>query len=157
GMKIHPSDAGVPDGGDAGQISTCGMNGATQEQGETCGCDQECKSKHCVEGVCCDTACANGCQTCTAPDAGGTCLQRPAGTRPRRPPDARAASPPGGGREGYWAAGGACRNYGPTVTCQGGTCNGNSVVGAYACDGMGSCKPGVTLMFCLPYKCDTSS
>jgi hypothetical protein len=156
GSTVHP-DAGLPDGGDAGGTSTCGMNGATQEQGETCGCDAECKSTHCVEGVCCDTACTNGCQTCTAPDAGGTCLLRTAGSKPRKPADCTADSPTSCGLDGTCDGAGACRNWGPTVTCQGGTCNGNSVVGAYACDGLGSCKPGVTLMFCLPYRCDTTS
>jgi hypothetical protein len=156
GTTMHP-DGGPTDAGDAGAINTCGMNGATQEQGQTCGCDSECKSKHCVEGVCCDTACTNGCQTCTAPDAGGTCLQRTAGTKPRKPSDCTADSPVSCGLDGFCDGAGACRNYGPTVTCQGGTCQNNSVVGAYACDGMGSCKPGVTLMFCLPYRCDATS
>ncbi len=150
-------DAGTPDGGDGPPTSTCGMNGATQGQGETCGCDGECKSDHCVEGVCCDSACTSGCQTCTAPDAGGLCVQRPAGATPRKPSDCTKDSQVTCGQDGFCDGAGKCRDYGATVTCQGGTCNGDSVVGAYACDGQGSCKPGVTLMFCLPYRCDSTS
>ena len=152
---IH--DGGPVDGGDGPPTSTCGMNGATQGQGETCGCDNECKTGHCVEGVCCETACTSGCQTCTAPDAGGLCVQRPAGATPRKPSDCTKDSQVTCGQDGFCDGAGKCRDYGATVTCQGGTCNGDSVVGAYACDGQGSCKPGVTLMFCLPYRCDSTS
>ncbi len=150
------TDGGTPDG-DAGPANTCGMNGATQGQGDNCSCDNECKTGYCVEGVCCDKPCTEGCQTCTAPDAGGTCLQRPAGANPRKPSDCTKDSQISCGQDGLCDGAGKCRNYGATVTCQGGTCNGDSVVGAYACDGQGSCKPGVTLMFCLPYRCDSTS
>ena len=71
------------------------------------------------------------------PTRGGTCLQRPAGSTPRKTSDCTADSPATCGLDGYCDGAGACRNYGPTITCQGGTCNGDSVVGAFACDGDG--------------------
>src|SRR5512144_1673974 len=44
--------------------NTCWKNGsapdmgaASRQQGDTCGSDGDCDTGHCVDGVCCDTAC----------------------------------------------------------------------------------------------------
>lgn len=45
--------------------------------GQSCGAGSECDSGNCVDGVCCDTACAGTCEACTAAKKGagsdGTC------------------------------------------------------------------------------------
>ena len=45
-----------PDGGGPDQtVSTCGATGPQIAIGNSCGCDAECVSDHCVDGVCCAT------------------------------------------------------------------------------------------------------
>jgi hypothetical protein len=155
-MKVAPHPDGGGRDGDAGSGSTCGMNGPTQGLGAVCACDAECGSGHCADGLCCDRACANGCETCSAPDAGGTCIRRSFGASPRRPADCVADTASTCGLDGTCDGAGACHFY-LGNTCVGGTCSGDSVVGAYACDGNGACKPGITQMLCVPYTCDPSS
>lgn len=41
--------------------------------GEACTANTDCSSAHCVDGVCCATACDGECQTCIKPDAEGLC------------------------------------------------------------------------------------
>ena len=50
--------------------------------GEACTSDEGCSTGTCAldEGVCCDTACAGPCQSCTEPGAQGQCTVAPAGT-----------------------------------------------------------------------------
>ena len=147
GMSTHV-DGGV-DGGDA---TTCGVTGPKQDKGATCACDGECSSGHCVDGLCCDTACTNGCETCSTPDAGGTCLRRTAGSPPRNASDCNASDPSTCGYNGLCDGAGACQLFFGN-TCAKGTCNGNVVEGASACDGTGVCRAGATTMLCLPYFC----
>ena len=71
-MKVMPHpDGGRIDGGDASTVITCGANGPALALGDACSCDAECGSTHCVEGVCCNSSCSGGCQTCTAPERAG--------------------------------------------------------------------------------------
>jgi hypothetical protein len=45
-------------------------------QGAACGGDRECRSGHCVDGVCCESACNDGCSACAQARTGkanGTC------------------------------------------------------------------------------------
>ena len=44
-----------------------------------CTTNSECLTDFCVDGVCCNSACAGACRTCTLPGAIGTCSQVPAG------------------------------------------------------------------------------
>lgn len=48
--------------------------------GEACGVDKQCASKHCVDGVCCDTACDGACESCNGGAAPGTCSPDPLGS-----------------------------------------------------------------------------
>ncbi|HEX3905469.1 MAG TPA: hypothetical protein VH853_21780 [Polyangia bacterium] len=151
-MGMSPHGDGGPDGGDAGP-STCGLTGPKQANGAACACDGECTNGHCVEGVCCDSACTDGCETCTAPDAGGTCLRRTAGSAPRNASDCKATDATKCGYNGLCDGAGACQYFFGN-TCAKGNCNGNVVEGASACDGTGVCRAGATTMLCLPYACN---
>ena len=155
-MKVipHPDGGPIDAVGDA-IVNTCGANGPTLDLGDACGCDAECGSNHCVEGVCCNSACTSGCQTCTGTKP-GTCVGRAAKSPPRKPSDCPIDSPASCGMNGLCDGAGACQNY-LGNTCVGGTCNGDSVLGAFACDGAGVCKAGVTQMLCIPYSCDTKT
>src|SRR4029079_16454213 len=50
------------------EVATCGVTegGAKKAAAATCGCDADCLSGHCVDGVCCNTACKEACKTCSA-------------------------------------------------------------------------------------------
>jgi hypothetical protein len=41
--------------------------------GRACGADGDCQSLHCIDGVCCDTACTEACKACDLPSNAGTC------------------------------------------------------------------------------------
>ncbi len=41
--------------------------------GQTCAAGDVCASGNCVDGVCCDTPCAGGCDACDVPERAGTC------------------------------------------------------------------------------------
>jgi hypothetical protein len=133
--------------------AACNAGGAKQDLGASCGCASDCDSGFCVEGVCCGSACTNGCQTCTAKGLPGICVARPAGVSPRDTVDCPVDSPSTCGLDGTCDGAGSCRLY-LGNTCVGGTCDGDAVVGAYVCDGMGTCRPGATVAICAPFTCD---
>ena len=129
----------------------CGL----QTLGQICARNSECASNQCVEGVCCNSDCSSGCQTCTAEGAVGTCLAVPAGASPRHPADCPVDLPTTCGLDGTCDGSGACRQYFGT-TCVAGTCNGNSVTGTFTCDGTGRCLAGPS-MVCAPYSCQSGT
>lgn len=45
--------------------------------GESCSDDEQCMTEHCVDAVCCESACKGQCQTC---DSRGSCVRTPSGT-----------------------------------------------------------------------------
>ncbi len=47
------------------------------QQGQACESESECESGHCVDGFCCNNACAGLCRTCG--ESPGNCIQRPVG------------------------------------------------------------------------------
>src|SRR6185436_11822039 len=78
----------VPDAGDVRADATpdaiCGNDATTKRAvAQACGCDGDCMSGHCVDGVCCSTACNEGCKTCSAAGSMGTCTTLIAGSEPR--------------------------------------------------------------------------
>jgi hypothetical protein len=53
--------------------------------GQPCSANGECQSAHCVDGVCCDTACTGGCRSCSLSSAPGKCtVDRRGQRRPAR-------------------------------------------------------------------------
>jgi hypothetical protein len=131
---------------------SCGLRAL----GALCGADSECASDHCVESVCCESSCGSGCQTCSAAVALGRCVARPVGARPRDPANCPTDAPDTCGLDGTCDGSGACRYY-IGSTCVPGTCAGNTVFGAFSCDGTGRCMPSVTNQLCLPYSCDATT
>jgi hypothetical protein len=52
----------------------CTAGSCRKAQGEACTAGTECASSFCVDGVCCDAACAGECEACTLADSLGTCV-----------------------------------------------------------------------------------
>ena len=48
---------------------------------------------------------------------------------------------------------GGCSKYPMNTVCKAGTCDGDAVIGANVCDGIGHCKPGSTRI-CVPFSCN---
>ncbi len=49
------------------------MCSSKQSNGQTCSGPNQCVSNHCVDGLCCNTACAGACDRCDVTGAEGTC------------------------------------------------------------------------------------
>jgi hypothetical protein len=133
---------GSPDGGPGGKGNGQSCNGASQ-----------CTSGFCADGVCCDGACGGTCQACNIPGRLGTCSPTPAGTRENMCPQEAVKTC---GQDGTCDGAGACRKYPAGTMCMPGTCAGNSVSGAGACDGRGSCQAGASVS-CGAYACEGGS
>src|SRR6516162_9352217 len=80
----HPIDA--PGGGDGGGCLGAD-GGAKKAAGQHCACASDCASGYCVDGFCCNEACASGCRTCALTGSEGTCVSRVSGADPRHPSD----------------------------------------------------------------------
>jgi hypothetical protein len=77
------SDGSPLDGGGCACASTeyCELGRCHErlETGASCGSDLQCTGGHCVDSVCCDSACDRGCESCKLAGKLGTCSPRPAG------------------------------------------------------------------------------
>jgi hypothetical protein len=142
--------------GDAGPIPVaCSPDAAAagRTNGSACGCDRDCGSGFCVDGVCCDSACTGTCQSCRTKSAPGTCSFVAAGDAPRTAADCPRSDPATCGLDGTCDGQGACRSHVLGTVCQAGTCEGASVTNSRICDGAGSCEPGPATI-CAPFNCD---
>lgn len=73
----------TPDSCAPGEICTEGLLCVTPaEDGGECGADDHCISGFCVDGVCCNRACDDFCQTCDLPGRVGRCTPYSMGTDP---------------------------------------------------------------------------
>jgi hypothetical protein len=150
-------DAGERPDGDG---STCRPGDVKKAMGETCACGAECVSGFCnPEGVCCNEACTSGCETCKAAETVGTCVNLPAGSRPRAGqeytcPSADATTC---GLDGFCDGAGACRKHVSGTMCRGGSCSpAGSVINSSACNGNGQCVPGPEKV-CFPFACNAAN
>jgi len=79
-----PAMQGAPCGG-GGQCNGSGACGVTKPDGQPCVMGSECTSGDCVDGLCCESACASVCSACSAAKTGGTdgqCESSPVGQDP---------------------------------------------------------------------------
>jgi hypothetical protein len=124
--------------------------------GQTCTTSFDCASGFCVDGVCCNVACAGDCMTCSAAGKAGTCWPIDAGGRPRTPASCAVESAQSCGNDGTCDGLGACRLRAPGTICRVGQCQDSAVVGQMICDGLGACQPGAAII-CAPYLCDPTT
>jgi hypothetical protein len=134
--------------GTGGAGGTGGTGGTALARGTACAADAQCASTHCVDGVCCDTACTEPCKACDIAGSPGTCAQVVSGQ-----PHGNRAHCAG---EGIAPCGGACAaasaacTY-PTIQCRAPSCTNGSQTQAATCTA-GACPPATTTP-CSPYAC----
>jgi hypothetical protein len=125
---------------------SCGKLGA----GQTCAKNDDCGSGFCVDGVCCDSACAGACQTCASPAARGQCV--PVNQGAVDPHHVCVVSAPSTcGTDGKCAAGGACAIYSNSTVCRPAKCDAaaNTASAAVKCQA-GKC-PAASAKSCAPF------
>ena len=76
-----PESSACTDGTSTGTCDGAGM--CLFGQGESCASVSDCRSGFCVDGICCDTACDAGCETCSGTGTMGTCSPAGAGAECR--------------------------------------------------------------------------
>src|SRR3954464_13824543 len=86
GGAVRPPDGGTTDAG-PGADASC--ESANRDNGLACSCSAQCKSKFCVEGYCCNSACDGTCETCAQTLSLGTCIKVAAGVKPSDPAQCR--------------------------------------------------------------------
>lgn len=123
--------------------------------GQACGCNAECATDFCVDGVCCSSACTGGCMACNVPGLSGTCAPVPAGVPPVVPSQCKAGPAASCGLDGTCDGNGACRSYPDGTMCSAGTCEGTQIIGAKMCRA-GQCLAGGNVI-CAPYLCNAAT
>ncbi len=143
-----------------GQTCAAGVPGkaglCTKDNGQACATNDECTSRSCVDGVCCNSLCNGQCEACDVTGSVGTCTAV-TGT----PHGARTACSAGGDACGAASCDGIVRGScagrpGTSTSCAAAACAGDAVVAASFCDGKGLCVAGGT-SDCKGYRCDTAS
>ena len=159
-VDLHAPSA-LLDGGSDGSLDRMGAGEvvdvmsppAKLARGERCAFHELCETGQCVEGVCCESACAGICATCAAPGIEGLCRPAAPGTDPRNScSDEGAASC---GFNGTCAGDQTCARYAPDTPCLALTCA-NDQSTRYACNGQGACLPSPA-QDCYPYACAAPS
>lgn len=125
--------------------------------GGSCSAANQCDNGHCVDGVCCDSACNGTCQACSASAKGtgadGVCGDVVAGTDPHG--SCAAQSPDTCGTTGMCNGAGACAKFPAGTACGPQVCS-SGVVSGGRCTGSGTCAK-TTPDYCEPYKCGPTS
>ncbi len=135
-----------PDGG----VAPIGVGVKAAPNGIPCMGNGDCTSGHCVDHVCCESACGGTCASCDPPGQQGRCLPVPDG---QDPDDECAAQPSTScGLDGTCDGKGACRHYAAGTQCGPGGCDVATERAASTCDGNGQCVPGATKS-CSPAVC----
>src|SRR6185436_9259570 len=126
--------------------------------GAACTFDTDCRFGHCVEGVCCDSACAGKCVSCRGASTGGAdgkCAPVTAGLA--HGTDCTASEPATCGLDGKCDGAGACRHHAAGTGCGAESCSDGASVSSYAsartCNGQGTCMPATTSSCGSAYRC----
>jgi hypothetical protein len=134
-------------GGSMNVAGTAGTAGAGL--GSACSKAGDCPSGFCVDGVCCETACAGQCESCAEANKKGICLAVTGAPRAGRTACAGAA-PCAGTCDG--ANRSACTFPGSSQSCRAGSCANAVATVAAGCDGKGAC-PAIETVSCAPNTC----
>jgi hypothetical protein len=140
-----------------GNFCLGGICSTVKGQGAPCSNAAQCSTGACVDGVCCESACAGGCMACASAKttaADGLCRPVLGGTDP----DNECTQDPSAscGRDGTCDGAGGCRKYTVGTVCVGQTCTGSTFTPAQTCDGAGTCLPS-TNQQCGVYMCGATS
>ncbi len=119
--------------------------------GSACKSPSQCESGHCVDGVCCNTACKGACLTCNDPSSLGACAPVKSGVKdPRLLCVTDNASTCG--FSGLCNGQGGCSRYDASTVCQVASCAGASVMPEAKCNGLGNCVLS-SAFTCAPSIC----
>lgn len=140
------SDAGCL----GGAWCSMGLCVAPLGPGAACSEARQCGTGHCVDGVCCDTACDGRCEACAEPGRAGTCSPVQGAPRGARPACATDGTACGGACDGSGRA--ACAYPGAETACRAATCGGGVASSPSACVGSGAC-PASAVLPCGLYTC----
>lgn len=116
-----------------------------------CIADDDCPSKHCSDGVCCDTACKDRCHSCALPSSPGVCTLEPVGVDLRNECGAALSC------SGTCGPGGECIGSTKGSLCARSRCvSATQGVGPAVCtESGGACPVSTAVAFdCLPYTCE---
>jgi len=106
--------------------------------GAACQSGGECSSTYCVDGVCCDGACAGQCQACAEPNKVGTCSTVSGAPRGNRTACAATQATCAGACAGSLPS--QCSYPAGETTCTGATCSSDlALKTASVCNGAGAC------------------
>jgi hypothetical protein len=127
-----------------GDFCRGGVCKALSDPGTKCSIDTECSSRHCVDGVCCNSDCTGQCEACNLTAHVGACTPIQAGQSPAqgRPVCAGAGTQCGGTCDGTTTR--SCIYPGPGVSCRDADCQNGAALLAASCNGAGSCPPPTT-------------
>src|SRR5690606_24730354 len=123
-------------------------------QGDACSGDVQCASGHCVDGVCCNTACEGQREACNLVAAPGVCLPvmgEPVGDRAECTSDGSAC---GGTCNGVLRS--SCVYPSAATECGAPSCTNGVATLAALCDGAGSCAAPAT-QNCGEFVCGETS
>jgi len=129
---------------------------ATLALGAACTLNGECTSLHCVDGVCCNTACGGLCEACTAAKTGGadgTCAPVTSNTDPDN--ECAQDDPSTCGKNGLCNGAKACAKWDNSTVCAPQVCE-NGTQTEHKCDGSGTCVAAVQTA-CTPYVCGANA
>ena len=122
--------------------------------GQTCKTDGECQNNHCVDGVCCESACTGACRSCSLSNSVGKCTDVAAGSADPR----QVCSDQGAGAcatNGKCDGSGGCQTYPVGTACAAEDCTNDVYTGPSTCNASGQCiKP--TSLPCNPYHCNSN-
>jgi hypothetical protein len=136
-----PAQAG-PDGGqgaDASDDVAAGAPGALAALGQACTGAASCASGHCVDGVCCASACRGICEFCAAEATRGQCLPVSGAPPGGRPACMGTIAPCAGSCDGQDGA--RCRYPGAETVCAQPSCAADAARTVGTCTGTGRCSP----------------
>jgi hypothetical protein len=123
---------------DSGGTGCNGTGACVKSDGVPCGGDSECLTDHCVNGVCCNSACAGTCVACIAALTGGQ--DGLCGNIPQGNPAPTGQCPVATcGNDGSCDGNAACEQVPNSTPCGADSCNGDSLVSS-TCVG-GTCTP----------------
>ena len=127
-----------PEGYYCSTDNTCWKKPPVKHRGQACKLPVECDTGHCIDGVCCDSACLGQCQACDV-GAGGVCTTISGAPRKNRPSCGLAGFACTGVCDGHDAT--ACTYPDASTSCGAQVCYGPppTLQSATVCDGLGHC------------------
>ena len=128
--------------------SSCGKG----QPGQPCKDSSSCASGQCVDGVCCENACAGACQSCNLPSSPGRCLNV-AANAPDPHKNCKDQGAASCSTNGKCDGTGTCQTYPVGQVCGTETCTAGSYSPPPTCNASSQCTPSPSRP-CNPYVCN---